>query len=134
MQVWQSIIRHMRTIGPALWESQISSLLSHLHNNCDVSVDNNQSVCSESRRDTIDQYILATKMDCNRTWESEVEIMVLSNLLDTAVYTYDSTYGWNKYIPSNVHGQFDVTAHIDSHMSMYFRHNVNHYDVVTSVH
>ncbi len=72
-------------------------------------------------------------MDCDRTWGSEVEIMVLSNLLNTAVYTYDTNYGWSKHIPSNVHGQFDVSTYSDSRMAMYVRHAVNHYDVITAV-
>ena len=66
-------------------------------------------------------------------WDSEVEIMVLSHLLNAAVYTYDTNDGWSKYIPANVYGRFNVSSHVDSLMTMYVRHNVNHYDVVTAV-
>ncbi len=133
VQVRQAIVRHMRTIGTSLWESQVSSLLQHLRSIGEVSENSNGSSCAESRTDGIHQYIFATKMDCDRTWGSEVEIMVLSNLLNTAVYTYDTNYGWSKHIPSNVHGQFDVSNYSDSRMAMYVRHAVNHYDVITAV-
>ncbi len=50
-----------------------------------------------------------------------------------SVYTYDTNYGWSKHIPSNVHGQFDVSTYSDSRMAMYVRHAVNHYDVIIAV-
>ena len=53
--------------------------------------------------------------------------------IHAAVYTYDTNNGWSKYIPANVYGRFNVSSHVDSLMTMYVRHNVNHYDVVTSV-
>ena len=98
----------------------------------EVSGENSQSG-TEFMTGGIDRYIAATGMDHDKTWGSEVEIMVLSHLLNTAVYTYDTNNGWSKYIPANVYGQFNVSSHVDSLMTMYVRHNVNHYDVVTSV-
>ena len=54
-----------------------------------MSVGNNQS----PNADHI-PYIAATRMDHDKTWGSEVEIMVLAHLLDTAVYSYDTAQGW----------------------------------------
>ena len=133
MQVRHAIIQHMRVIGSALWESQISSLLRNLRRIGEVSGENSQSG-TEFTTGGIDRYIAATGMDRDKTWDSEVEIMVLSHLLNAAVYTYDTNNRWSKYIPANVYGRFNVSSHVDSLMTMYVRHNVNHYDVVTSVH
>ena len=133
MQVRHVIIRHMRVTGPALWESKISPLLRNLQRIGEVSGENSQSSGTEFTTGGIDRYIAATGMDRDKTWGSEVEIMVLSHLLNTAVYTYDTNNGWSKYIPANVYGRFNVSSHVDSLMTMYVRHNVNHYDVVISV-
>lgn len=134
MQVRQAIVRHMRAIRSSTWESHVSTLLDSLHRVGEVTRDMDQSTRAESESSKIDQYIADTKMDCDTTWGSEVELMVLSNLLNTAVYTYSPTYKiWCKFIPSNVHGEFDVSTHVDSTMSVYMRHSVNHYDVVSSV-
>ena len=133
MQVRHAIIRHMRVIGSALWESQISSLLLNLRRIGEVSGDNSQSSGTEFTTGGIDRYIAATGMDCDKMWGSAVEIMVLSHLLNAAVYTYDTNNGWSRYIPANVYGRFNVSSHVDSLMTMYVRHNVNHYDVVTAV-
>ena len=130
MQVRHAIVRHMRVIGSALWESQISSLLRNLRCIGEVSGENSQSG-TEFMTGGIDRYIAATGMDRDKTWGSEVEIMVLSHLLNAAVYTYDTNNGWSKYIPANVYGRFNVSSHVDSLMTMYVRHNVNHYDLVT---
>ena len=132
MHVRRDIIRHMRDIGNVLWESQISPLLNNLRSIGEVSVGNNQSPNSDHMAG-INQYIAATRMDHDKTWGSEVEIMVLAHLLDTAVYSYDMARGWNRYTPANVYGQFDVSTRVNSQMAMYVRYNINHYDVVTSV-
>ena len=132
MHVRRAIIRHMRDIGSVLWESQISPLLNNLRSIGEVSVGNNQSPNADHMAG-INQYIAATRMDHDKTWGSEVEIMVLAHLLDTAVYSYDTARGWNRYTPANVYGQFDVSTRVNSQMAMYVRYNINHYDVVTSV-
>ena len=132
MHVRRAIIRHMRDIGNVLWESQISPLLNNLRSIGEVSVGNNQSPNADHMAG-INQYIAATRMDHDKTWGSEVEIMVLAHLLDTAVYSYDTARGWNRYTPANVYGQFDVSTRVNSQMAMYVHYNINHYDVVTSV-
>ena len=132
MHVRRAIIRHMRDIGNVLWESQISPLLNNLRSIGEVSVGNNQSPNADHMAG-INQYIAATRMDHDKTWGSEVEIMVLAHLLDTAVYSYDTARGWNRYTPANVYGEFDVSTRVNSQMAMYVRYNINHYDVVTSV-
>ena len=125
MQVRHAIIRHMRVVGSALWESQISSLLRNLRHIRAVSGENSQSSGTEFTTGGIDQYIAATGMDHGKTWGSEVEIMVLSHLLNAAVYMYDSNNGWSKHIPANVYGRFNVTSHVDSLMTMYVRQMSN---------
>ena len=132
MHVRRAIIRHMRDIDNVLWESQISPLLNNLRSIGEVSVGNNQSPNADHMAG-INQYIAATRMDHDKTWGSEVEIMVLAHLLDTAVYSYDTARGWNRYTPANVYGEFDVSTRVNSQMAMYVRYNINHYDVVTSV-
>ena len=99
MQVHHAIIQHMRAIGSALWESQISSLLRNLRRIGEVVGDNSQSSGTEFTTGGINRYIAATGMDRDKTRGSEVEIMVLSHLLNAAVYTYDTNNGWSKYIP-----------------------------------
>ena len=86
MHVRRAIIRHMRDIGNVLWENQISPLLNNLRSIGEVSVGNNQSPNADHMAG-INQYIAATRMDHDKTWGSEVEIMVLAHLLDTAVYS-----------------------------------------------
>ena len=110
MQVRHAIIRHMRVSGPALWESQISPLLQNLRHIGEVSGENSQSPGTEFPTDGIDRYIAATGMDRDKTWGSEVEIMMLSHLLNAAVYTYDTNKGWSKYIPANVYGQLSLLS------------------------
>ena len=132
MHVRRAIIRHMRDIGNVLWESQISPLLNNLRSIGEVAVGYNQSPNADHMAG-INQYIAATRMDHDKTWGSEVEIMVLAHLLDTAVYSYDTARGWNRYTPANVYRQFDVSTRVNSQMAMYVRYNINHYDVVTSV-
>ena len=99
----------------------------------EVSGENSQSSGSEFTTGGIDRYIAGTGMDHDKTWGSKVEMMVLFHLLKSAVYTYNTNNGWSKYITANVYGQFNVSFHVDSLMTMYVRHNVNHYDVITSV-
>ena len=132
MHVRRAIICHMRDIDNVLWESQISPLLDNLRNIGEVSVGNNQSPNADHMAG-INQYIAATRMDHDKTWGSEVEIMVLAHLSDTAVYSYDTARVWNRYTPANVYEQFDVSTRVNSQMAMYVHYNINHYDVVTSV-
>ena len=126
----------MSDIGDVLWEGQISPLLNNLRRIGEVY---NQSPNTDNMAGinqyiaTINQYIAAMRMDHDKTWGSEVEIMVLAHLLDTAVYSYDTAQGWNRYTPANVYGQFEVSTHINSQMAMYVLYNINHYDVIASV-
>ena len=59
--------------------------------------------------------------------------MVLVHLLDIPIYSYDTTHGWNRYTPGNVYGVFDLSQFNSLQIAMYVRHDINHYDVVTSV-
>ena len=67
MQVRHTIIRHMRVIGSALWESQISSLLRNLRRIGEVSGDNSQLSSTEFMTGGIDRYIAATGIDRDKT-------------------------------------------------------------------
>ena len=126
------ILHHMRVVGELLWKNQISPLLQHLRRIGEVDWVRNVSPDLEWARG-IEQYIAASHMDRDSTWGSEVEIMVLAHLLDIPIYTYDTTHGWNRYTPGNVYGVFYLSQFNSLQMAMYVRHDINHYDVVTSV-
>ncbi len=127
-----AIVQHMRTIGDAIWPHQIAPLLRQIQNLGEVHLVG--SVYTDAEWELgIEQYIAATRMNQNRAWGSEVEVMALAHLLDTPIYSYDTVSGWNLYIPGMVHGTFNF-SHTDTHqMAMYVHHAVNHYDVVNSV-
>ena len=126
------ILRHMRVVGELLWKNQISPLLQHLRRIGEVDWVRNVSPDLEWARG-IEQYIAASHMDRDSTWGSEVEIMVLAHLLDIPIYSYDTNHGCNRYTPGNVYGVFDLSQFNSLQMAMYVRHDINHYDVVTSV-
>ena len=67
----------MRIIGPALRESQMSPLLQNLQHIGEVSGEISQFSGMEFTTGGIDRYIAATGTDCDKTWDSVVEIMVL---------------------------------------------------------
>ena len=92
MPVRRAIVQHMRAIGELLWENQIAPLLRHLRSIREVRWEGFVST-------DVEWYISASTMEHDRTWGLEVEMMALAHLLDTPVYTYETTHGWNRYNP-----------------------------------
>ena len=81
---------------------------------------------------TVEQYITDSKMDCNGTWATQVEIYVACKLLNTDIYTY-ALYGniW-KWVRFRVQ---DVDKYsLPEERNIYLRNtNSNHFEVVTEV-
>ena len=75
----------MRAIGELLWENQIAPLLRHTG---EVRLEG-QVLTDEKWGHGIDQYITASRMECDGAWGSEVEILTLAHLLDTPVCSYN---------------------------------------------
>ena len=70
-------------------------------------------------------------MDRNRTWGTDKEVMALSHLLNTTIYTYTTTSSdWLRSSPDHV----DPSLHSPiSEQSMYIRNqSLTHFDVVVS--
>ncbi len=101
----------MRTIGDAIWPHQIAPLLRQIQNLGEVHLVG--SVYTDAEWELgIEQCIAATRMNQNRAWGSEVEVMALAHLLDTPIYSYDTVSGWNLYIPGMVHLISVIQIHI----------------------
>ena len=113
MPLRQVIIRHMRSIGQLLWETQIYP--------------------DEDYPQGMEQYIARTRMEHAGAWGTQVEIIALAHLLTTPILTHAGTLGWNRYSPSAAYGSLDVSQSDCHQMAMYIRHGSDHYDVVTSV-
>ena len=102
-----AIVKHMRTIAHLLLRHHITSHAS------------------------VQAYIQSTAMDQNGAWGTEVEILTLSHLLQTNVYTFHTaTSRWLLYSPSIVDRQLAIDI---GHRSMYIKHVNDHYQVVSSV-
>ena len=81
-----------------------------------------------TRHTSIQDYIYATNMDAPTTWGTDIEILTFSHLIDTPIFTYDTSLEqWCRYSPSMV----DRTIHNDpTQMSIYVRHPPLHFDVI----
>ena len=78
---------------------------------------------------SIAEYTTAKNIDKEGFWGTEVEMLALAHMLHTRVYSYVSQLGtWNQYGPTNVEAHCNVLP-----KSMYIRHRVDHFDVVSSV-
>ena len=107
MAVRRAILNHMASerVAPLL-------LRGHLHG------------CA-----SIAEYTTAKNMDRDGLWGTEVEMLALAHLLHTTVYSYVCQLGkWHQYGPTSVEAHWNVLP-----KSMYIRHTVNHFDVVSSV-
>ena len=83
------------------------------------------------KQTSIDSYISETSMDMDGVWGTDVEILSMAHLLQTNIYTFDTTSaGWLLFAPKHLEPtlQFDF-----SKRSMYLLHYPNHYAVVSSV-
>ena len=81
--------------------------------------------------DSIQTYIVASGMDEEYTWGTDIEMLTLSHLLNTPIVSYSEQFGnWQRYSPHNV----DRTVRDEiNQMSMYLLHSHNHFTVVCSV-
>ena len=71
----------------------------------------------------------AKNMDRDGFWGTEVEMLALAHSLNNSVYSYVCQLGkWHQYGPTSVEAHNNVLP-----KSMYIRHTVNHFDVVSSV-
>ena len=107
MDVRCGIVSHMRTIGNLL-------------------------VGGHVREGDIDTYINSSRIEHDREWGMDVEILTLAHMLKTPlVYTYhEDTKNWNRYSPNAVERSPD-----ESNISerVYIRLARSHFDVVSSV-
>ena len=77
------------------------------------------------------EYIRGTNMDRNGTWDTDIELITASHMLNTSLSMYDTVSGtWTTYGPHNVDRSLSANV---SDMSMYIRHPPDHFDVVCSV-
>ena len=81
--------------------------------------------------DSIQTYIVASGMDEEYTWGTDIEMLTLSHLLNTPIVSYSEQFGnWQRYSPHNV----DRTLRDEiNQMSMYLLHSHDHFTVVCSV-
>ena len=81
--------------------------------------------------DSIQTYIVASGMDKEYTWGTDIEMLTLSHLLNTPIVSYSEQFGnWQRYSPHNVDGTLRDEI---NHMCMYLLHSHNHFTVVCSV-
>ena len=107
MEIRQIIITHMYTLAPFLLGLHITQ-----HN-------------------SIQSYISQERMDEDYAWGSEVEILTLSHLLQTNIYSFDITsQRWFCYSPHYVDRSIPLDV---SKKSLYLIHYPRHFAVVSSV-
>ena len=77
---------------------------------------------------SVQEYIERTNMNENGTWGSDIEIITLSHLINTCIFTYSTQdQNWCKFSPHSV----DRTLPDDiTRRAMYLRYLPGHYDVV----
>ena len=133
MLVRAAIVRHMREIAEVLWSHQIAPLLRHMRSNGEESHRVSSVSLDSEWTQGMEEYLVATQMEQDGTWGSEVEVMALTHLLDTLICCYDTSHRWHLFTPGNTHGMFNLNQFATHQMAMYVRYYVNHYDVVRSV-
>lgn len=108
MAVRGAIVRHMVEIGDLLLDKHV---LGH---------------------NSMNAYIDKERMDKENTWGTLTEILTLSHMMNTCIFTYcTETENWIR------HGPHQVDRKLDDDMTrkaMYLRHPLAHYDVVLSTH
>lgn len=87
--------------------------------------------CLITAHDNVEAYIQSTAMDQDGTWGTEVEILTMSHLLQTNIYTFHAaTSCWVLYSPSIIESQLSIDI---GQKSMYIKHVQDHFQVVSSV-
>ena len=81
--------------------------------------------------DSIQTYIVASDMDKEYTWGTDIEMLTLSHLLNTPIVSYCEQFGnWQRNSPHNL----DIILRDEiNQISMYLLHSHNHFNVVWSV-
>ena len=84
------------------------------------------------REGDIDRNINSSRIEHDREWGTDVEILTLAHMLKTTVYTYhEDTKSWNRYSPNAVEWFLDESN--IGERGMYIRLARSHFDVVSSV-
>ena len=107
MAVRQAILDHMVAISHLLYAHQYDLFAGY---------------------SSVQEYIEHTKMNQNETWGSDIEIITLSHLINTCIFTYSTQdQNWYRFSPHSV----DRTLPDDiTQRAMYLRYLPGHYDVV----
>ena len=150
MEIRQSILLHMIEIGDLLMGHHINSVnISEVDNGksnttcktCNTKTLNTKtgtcSTCGVRRYRDIYHYIRDTKMDLDRSWGTDVEILTFAHLLQTPIFTYSVQHKtWWEYGPCALERRQRAQV-VDNGtvvpMGMYLRHRTNHYEVVCGV-
>ena len=74
-------------------------------------------------------HIDSSRIEHDREWGTDVEILTLAHMLKTPVY--EDTKSWNRYSPNAVERSLDESN--ISERGMYIRLACSHFDVVSSV-
>ena len=65
------------------------------------------------REGDIDTYINSSRIEHDREWGTNVEILTLAHMLKTPVYMYhEDTKSWNSYSLNAVEQHFDVVSSV----------------------
>ena len=82
--------------------------------------------------DNVESYLSLTNMAINGTWGTDTEMCVLSHVLNTVIYTYNSSGYWLACLPHGIDRSipYNITC-----KSLYiYNYNETHFDVVTDIH
>ena len=85
------------------------------------------------RYNTVEEYILRTRMDHETVWGTNVEMACLAHMLNSPVYCYDASqryHIWAAYFPNNVDRSIPRDV---GQRSLYIYFANNHFQVVTAV-
>ena len=84
-----------------------------------------------SKFSSVKEYVQYTKMDKQDTWGTKIELLALSHLLKTSIYTYLTIdKRWFVFSPSKLDKKLAFNS---TSKSVYLMHPPIHYDVVLNV-
>ena len=117
-----AIIQHMRSIP-------------HMFEGCGA--DGEMNCINEfhfpTRYESVNDYILKTRMNYDGVWGTNVEMACLAHIVSAPVYCYDASqrfHIWAAYFPTHVDGCITRDIRIKS-LYIYFAHD--HFNVITSI-
>ncbi|KAK3104116.1 hypothetical protein FSP39_024549 [Pinctada imbricata] len=83
---------------------------------------------------TLQNYIYSSRMGCDGTWATDTEIHAMAHMLQTNIYTYSlhgTSWKWLKFSTMPM----KISDNNESGEALYIQNtNLNHFDVVISVH